>query len=526
MSRVIFSPLNLTPNRQMLKKISSLLLLVLVAVLCGLPSLPRSAASAMLQSKPRVIVGAMVIDGSGQRPFRANVRIEGNRIVTVGQFAPGARDEIIDARGLIVAPGFIDIHNHSEEGLEREPTAANQVSQGITTLAVGPDGDSPWPIADYLAKRDRQHQAVNVLAFVGHATVREMVMKNDNRRAATEKEIQTMAQLVEQGMRDGAFGLSTGLEYDVGQRATTEEVIGLARVAARHGGIYMSPIRDEADDAMAAFAEAIRIGREAHLPVQISHIKLGTVGVWGKASEVVAMVERAQKGGVDVTADCYPYDAWASTITVLIPSRRHDDPAAVAKGLADVGGAANVLIVACRAHADYEGRTLEEIARARKATPVDVYMQIVKDGGAGVVCRSMIERDIQTFYTQPWVMVASDGGIGGRHPRAAGTFPRVLGRFVREKRWFTLEEAVRKMTSLPAKRLGLTDRGLLREGMKADLVMFDPTRVLDRSTFKEAGLLSVGIERVFVNGEPVWEQGKTTGRLPGVVLRKNSDRAQ
>jgi N-acyl-D-amino-acid deacylase len=510
----------------MLKKISCLFLLLLVAMLCGLPSLSHTFANSPAQAKPRVIVGAMVVDGSGRRAFRANVRIEGNLIVTVGPFTPRANDEIIDARGLIVAPGFIDIHNHSEDGLEREPTAANQVSQGITTLAVGPDGDSPWPMAEYLARRDKQRMAVNVLSFVGHATVRELVMKNDTRRVATEKEIQAMAYLVEQGMKEGAFGLSSGLEYDVGQRATTEEVIELARVAARHGGIYMSHIRDEADEAMAAFTEAIRIGREAHLPVQISHIKLGTVGVWGKAGEVVAMVERARQSGVDVTADCYPYDAWASTITVLIPSRRHDDPAAVAKGLADVGGAANVLIVACKAHADYEGRTLEEIARARRMTPIDVYMQIVKDGGAGVVCRSMIERDIKTFYTQPWVMVASDGGIGGRHPRAAGSFPRVLGRFVREKHWFAIEEAIRKMTSLPARRLGLTDRGLVREGMKADLVIFDPKRVLDRATFKDAGLLSIGIERVLVNGEPVWEQGRTTGRLPGAVLRKNSERAQ
>ena len=213
-----------------------------------------------------------------------------------------------------------------------------------------------------------------------------------------------------------------------------------------------------------------------------------------------------------ITASCW----------VLIPSRRHDDPKAVAKGLADVGGASNVLITNCKAHADYEGKTLEEIAREKKTTAVDVYMQIVKDGGASVVCRSMIERDIKTFYTQPWVMVSSDGGIGGRHPRGAGTFPRVLGRFVREKRWLSLTEAVRKMTSAPAERLGLADRGLIRKGMKADLVLFDAKRVIDRSTFKEPQLLSEGIERVFVNGETVWENGKTTGRLPGAVLLKTN----
>jgi N-acyl-D-amino-acid deacylase len=502
----------------MRKIIIGSLILLFIAVSCGLPSLHASSP----QIKSRVIVGAIVIDGSGQPGFRANVRIVGDHIAEVGQFAPRAGEEIIEAHGLRVAPGFIDIHNHSEDGLATEPASSSQVSQGITTLAVGPDGDSPWPVADYLAKRAEQHTAVNVLAFVGHATVREMVMKSGYNRAASEKEISEMARLVEQAMSEGAFGLSSGLEYDVGHPATTEEVIALARVAARHNGIYMSHIRDEADDAMAAFEEALRIGREARIPVQISHIKLATLGVWGQSRRVVTMIDAARRKGIDVTADCYPYDAWASTITVLIPNRRHDDPKSVAKGLADVGGAANVLITRSKAHADYEGRTLEEIARTGNTTPVDVYMRIVKDGGASVVCRSMIERDIKTFYTQPWVMVASDGGIGGRHPRGAGTFPRVLGRFVREKRWLALEEAVRKMTSMPAARLGIADRGLVRRGMKADLVLFDPKRVIDRSTFKEPQLLSVGIERVFVNGEPVWENGKTTGRLPGAILRKSS----
>ncbi|HXG63580.1 MAG TPA: amidohydrolase family protein, partial [Blastocatellia bacterium] len=237
----------------------------------------------------------------------------------------------------------------------------------------------------------------------------------------------------------------------------------------------------------------------------------------------VALIDSARRAGVDITADCYPYDAWASTITVLVPSRRHEDPEAVRKGLADVGGAANVLVTSCKAHPDYEGKTLEEIARNRGVTPVEVYVQIVRDGGAGVVCRSMKEADMRVFYSQPWVMVSSDGGIGARHPRGAGTFPRVLGRYVREQKWLSLEEAVRKMTSAPAARLGLKDRGLIREGMKADLVIFDPKRVIDRSTFKEPQLLSVGIERVFVNGGIVWENNQASGKLPGVVIRKNQN---
>jgi N-acyl-D-amino-acid deacylase len=466
-----------------------------------------------------LIKGGTLIDGTGARRRRADVRITGDQIREIGRLKPRAGERVIEARGLVVAPGFIDIHNHSDRGLDSEPTAKSQIRQGITTLAVGPDGSSPWPIADYLARRDQQRAAVNILTFVGHATVRQRVMGKDFNRPATENEITQMAQLVEQGMREGAVGLSTGLEYDVGHPSTTEEVIALARVAARHGGIYMSHIRDEADLVLEALKEAIRIGREARLPVQVSHIKMGTVGVWGKAPEAVALIEAARREGLDITADCYPYDAWASTITVLVPSRRHDDPVAVSKGIADVGGAANILITNCRAHPDYEGKTLEEIARATSKTPVDVYIQIVKDGGAGVVCRSMQESDIRVFYRQPWVMVASDGGIGLRHPRSTGTFPRVLGRYVRERADLTLEEAIHKMSALPASRLNLRDRGLVKVGMKADVVIFDPAKVLDRSTMTDPFAEPIGISYVFVNGVSVLEAGKVTGELPGVVLR-------
>jgi N-acyl-D-amino-acid deacylase len=364
--------------------------------------------------------------------------------------------------------------------------------------------------------------APNVIAFVGHATVRQRVMGQDFKRAATETEIARMLDLVEQGMREGAVGLSTGLEYDIGHPATTEEVIVLARMAAKYNGIYMSHVRDEADLAFDAFREAIRIGREAEIPVQISHIKLGTVGVWNKAREAAGLIESARRQGLDITADCYPYDAWASTITVLVPSRKHDDPAMVKKGLADVGGGGNVLITNCAAHRDYEGKTLDEIAKTQGKTAVEVYIQIVKDGGAGVVCKSMIEPDIKTFYQQRWVMVASDGGIGMRHPRGAGTFPRVLGRYVREQKWLTLEEAIRRMSAFPAQRLGLRDRGLVKAGMKADLVIFDPDSVIDQSTMTQPRLEPVGILRVFVNGVAVVDEGKVTGERPGAVLRHDA----
>jgi N-acyl-D-amino-acid deacylase len=233
----------------------------------------------------------------------------------------------------------------------------------------------------------------------------------------------------------------------------------------------------------------------------------------------VKVIDAARKRGQDITADCYPYDAWSSTIRVLIPSGRHDDAKDVARGLADVGGAANITIVSCRAHPDFEFKSLAEIAQAEKVTAVEMYMRIVRDGGASIVCHSMKNEDIRTFYQQPWVMVSSDGGIGSRHPRGAGTFPRVLGLFVREQHWLALPEAIRKMTSLPAWRLGLPDRGTLKPGAKADIVLFDPATIIDHSTFEKPQLISAGISRVFVNGVAVWAEGKVTGARPGRALR-------
>ena len=469
------------------------------------------------------IVGGTLIDGSGRAPLKKSVVIiRGDSIVAVGptgkiQIPNGAH--VLDATGMAVAPGFIDAHNHSDRGFTTDPSAASQVSQGITTVVIGQDGGSPFPIGEYLATLDKAPISVNVLTFVGHATVRERAMGDNTNRAATPAEIESMKQMVAEAMRDGALGLSSGLEYEIGKPASTDELIALARVASASGGIYISHIRDEADKTFAALEEAIQIGREAHLPVQISHIKLGSVAVWGRANEAVALINKARARGQDVTADCYPYDAWSSTIKVLIPSGRHDDPVDVARGLADVGGPANITIVSCNAHPEYEFKNMEEISRQEHISPVELYMKIVRAGGAGVVCHSMKDADISTFYRQPWVMVSSDGGIGSRHPRGAGTYPRVLGRYVRELHWLTLPEAIRKMTSLPAQRFNMKDRGLIRAGFKADLVMFDPRTVVDRATFQEPQLTSTGVERVFVNGVEVWSDGKVTGHRPGRALR-------
>ena len=479
-----------------------------------------SGSATALQPAPGMIIsGARIVDGTGVPERTGSVRIEGDRIVAVGEVQRRDGDQVIDAQGLVLTPGFIDIHNHSTSGLRENAAAETQVAQGITTLVVGADGSSPWPIADYVTERQANRAAVNVLTMVGHATVRRQVMGDDYKRPAREPEIARMAALVEQGMREGAIGLSSGLEYEIGSYSETRELVELSKAAARHGGFYMSHIRDEADKAFDAFREAIAIGEQARIPVQISHIKLGTAGVWGKSAAIVTMIDDARKRGVDVTADCYPYNAWHSTITVLVPNKRYDDPASVKRALDDVGGAANVMIARSAAHPEYEFKTLEAIAKQQGMTPVDLFIRIVKDGGASVIATSMIDEDIRRFYAQPWVMVASDGGIGMRHPRGAGTFPRVIGRYVREQGWLSLTEAVRKMTSAPAARLKFSDRGTIAAGKVADLVLFDPATIADRSSFQQPATLPTGVEKVWVAGTLVWDSGKPTGATPGVMLR-------
>jgi len=504
---------------QHINRAISLMVLILVLMFTA-PSAFRgtSASDASI-----LIINAQLADGTGAPLISGALRIRDQRIAGFGKLIPAPGERVIDAHGLVLAPGFIDVHNHSIEGLDKDPLAETQVAQGITTAVQGPDGDSTWPVKDWIGQRRKNPAALNLAVFAGHATIREQVMGKDFKRVATPQEIEKMAQLTWQAMNEGAIGLSSGLEYEVGSYSNTAELIAMARSAAEHGGIYSTHIRDEADKAFDALLEEIEIAEEAHIPVDHSHIKLGTVGVWGKASEYIRVIEEARSRGVDFLADCYPYEAWHSNIKVIMPDKQYENPASVEKALADLGGPDHLTITEFKPNASYAGRSHAEISKSNKLSPVEMYIRIIREGDAAnteaaVIGHSMIESDLKAFYRQPWVMVASDGGIGSAHPRGAGTFPRVLGLFVREKHWLTLPEAIRKMTSLPAQRLNWKDRGVLREGAYADLVLFDPSTIMDHSTFTKPQDLPTGVEKVFVNGVLVWNDAKPTGATPGQVL--------
>ena len=486
-----------------------------------------TAAGPTSQSNTILIQGGMVIDGTGTKPRRADVRVSGDSIEGTGTLKPRPGERVIDATGKVVAPGFIDMHSHAAGRLADEPDAETQVRQGITTIVVGQDGSSELPLSEFFKSVSERTAAVNVASFVGHGTLRREVMGGDFKRAATAAEIGRMVELADREMSAGAFGLSSGLEYDPGFYSTTEELTALARVAKKYRGIYISHVRDEANKALESFREVVAIAREAQIPAQISHIKLGSTRVWGKANEVLRLIADARREGLDVSADVYPYLYWHSTITVLIPTRDWNDRAAWEKGLAEVGGAKNVLLSTYTPDSNWQGKTIAEIARSTGKDPVTVIQEIVSktrgegaNGRQAVIVTSMIEEDLRKFLAAPGIMFCSDGAMRGRHPRGAGTYPRILGRYVREQKVISLEEAIRKMTSLPADRLGVTDRGRLREGMKADVVIFDAERVIDHATTADPTAAPEGIESVIVNGQVVLDQQKITGTRPGRVLRK------
>lgn len=477
-----------------------------------------------------LIKNVLVYDGSGKQPFNADVRIKGDRIVAIGKsLSPEPGEAVRDEHGLALAPGFIDMHSHHDRGIFEDPDAEAVSRQGVTTIFVGQDGDSNFPLADFYSRLEKTPAAINVASMIGHATLRNQVMGKDLYRAATTDEIKRMQDLLRRELKAGGFGLSSGLEYEDGHFATTEEMIELSKVAASQGGFYISHVRDEASKVYDSYQEITRIGREGKLPVEISHIKLASPTVWHTAAtRMPAVFEQAKREGVDLKADVYPYQYWASTLRVLVTDRDYFNPQKVEHGLTDNGGPENLRISRYTPDPSLAGKTLDQIAAIWKVTPVEAYMRMIKatqseiEGGPeqeGVIGKSMSEDDVRWFIAHPRVMFCSDGELHGHHPRGAGAFPRVLGVYVRQEHVLPLEAAIHKMTEMPAEQLGLKDRGRIAEGYVADLVIFDPATVVDQSTLEQPEAPPKGIPDVMVSGEWVISDGKVTGKHPGHVIR-------
>ena len=527
---------------------------------------------AMLDLK---VVGGQIIDGTGAAAVRADLGIAGDTITAVGDLGREPAGRTIDAAGLTVTPGFIDIHTHSDWRLWGNRRAESKIRQGVTTEVVGNCGFSPAPVsdefreemrgfalslppgmdfswrsmADYLRGYRGEGVAVNVAQLVGHGTLRLAAM-GFARRPPTARELVTMERLMDDAMASGAYGLATGLIYAPGSYAETEEIIAVARRAA-HGGFYASHIRGEGATLLAAVGEAIRVGREGNVPVQVSHIKAAGRPNWGKVESALSLIDIARaEGGQDVMADVYPYTASSTTLRTLLPDwaleggieamlERLGDPGARARIRQEMTGGSpilarglgweDIMIASSPSRPEAEGRRLDDVARDWHIDPLDAAMDILVDerGGGYVILFQLDEADLRCALVHPEVMIGSDGsslavdgelGRGKPHPRSYGTFPRVLARYVRDEPILSLEAAVHKMTGLPARRLGLGDRGVLAVGAKADVVGFDPARVEDLATYENPHRYAAGIPYVLVNGRVVIDRGEHTGALPGRVL--------
>jgi N-acyl-D-amino-acid deacylase len=521
-----------------------------------------------------VIKNGYLVDGTGNPWFKADIGIKIGKVLEIGDLSSEDANRIINAKGLAVCPGFIDIHSHSEYSLLVNSKAESKIRQGVTTEVNGNCGDSPAPVegitaeaaeevkeykldmdwstlGEYLDRLEKQGVALNVAQLVGHGTIRTAVMGYEN-RPPTREDLNKMKDLVAQAMEDGAFGMSTGLFYTPGGFADTEEVIELCKVVAKYGGIYTSHIRGEGDPLIEAVAEAIEIGEKANIPVQISHHKACGIENWGKVEKTLWMMEEARARGVDVTCDVYPYTACGTDLVSLIPNWAHEggvdklrerlkDPKnrervkkEMLEGLpgwessVKQSGWGRIKVIGWKEHKEFEGKTIAEIAELKVIDPFDLTFDlIIKKESPELVDLAMNEEDVCTVIKHPLSMVGSDGwalapyGVlseSKTHPRSYGTYPRILRKYVREEKVLTIENAIRKMTSLPAQKLGLRDRGILREGMWADVVVFDPKRVVDEATYEEPHRYPEGIEYVIVNGEIVVDRREHTGALPGKVL--------
>jgi dihydroorotase/N-acyl-D-amino-acid deacylase len=540
--------------------------------------LVRAAANAP-PAYDLIIEHGRVVDGTGAPWFAADVGVRAGRVAAIGRLDHASAKRRIDAAGRIVAPGFIDMLGQSELTLLVNPHVPSKIFQGITTEITG-EGQSVAPVnaaiaqeqaphfrhygisrdwsdfSGYFARLEKQGLGINIGSYVGATTVREMVIGFAD-RAATAEELARMQDLVAASMRQGALGLSSALEYAPAPYASTEELIALASTAAQFGGIYATHMRSEQEAIMAAIDETIRIGREAHVPVEIWHLKAGGVANFGLMPEIVARIGRARAAGVDIAADTYAYTAWYNDLSAFIPPWAHEggnaklidrlrDPAVRARLKRElatpahdwdnewqsVPGPEAILIttVLNPKLLGLQGRNLAEIAKERSTDPMDTLFDILVEDGAqtSVAVFAMSESDVALAAIQPWVSfcndsegTAPDGVLGSEfpHPRAYGTFPRVLRKYVREERRMPLEEAIRKFTSLPASRLRLADRGVLKVGLWADIVVFDPEQITDKATFSAPKQLSVGMQWVLINGVPVIADGAATNELPGKVLR-------
>src|SRR6266571_2089055 len=507
------------------------------------------APAADAQAYDLVLRNARIVDGTGSPWYRADLAVRGD---TIARIAPAITDpaaRVIDLGGLAVAPGFIDLHTHAARGIFQVPTADNYVRQGVTTILEGPDGGSPVPLKPFLDKLEALPKSLNIASFLGQGSVRDAVIGLADRPASAQ-ELERMRALVEQGMRDGAFGLSTGLFYVPGIFTPLSEVIELEKVAGRMGGVHTSHMRDEAAGVVDSVRDTIAIGEQGRLPTQISHHKMIGKANWGKSVETLRLVDEARARGVDTTIDQYPYTASSTTIhAALLPGwalegglqqaiARIKDPATRPKVKAAVanlilterggGDPRNVVIVACAWDASLAGKNLAEITQARGQEPTlensaESVLWLIENGGCRGVYHAMGEEDLQRILAHPATMIASDGQVAqlsrdSIHPRSYGTFARVLAVYVREKGILTLEDAVRKMSSFPAARIGLADRGVLRPGMKADIAIFDPARVRDAATFDKPHQYAEGFRYVIVNGQLVYENGTVTAARPGRVL--------
>ena len=525
-----------------------------------------------------VITNGHIIDGTGSPWYSGDLGIRDGRIAAIGNLSSAARKRTIDAAGKVVAPGFIDMLGQSEMTILVDPHLPSKIYQGITSEITG-EGSSIAPLNEAIIQSDRssydhfkinpdwrtfrqyfqriekQGMGINLASYVGATQVRRMVL-GDNDVQPTPTQLDQMKTLVRDAMKDGAVGVSTSLEYAPAPYAKTDELIALASEAGKYGGIYATHMRNESDSVLEAIDEALRIGREGHLPVEIWHIKVAGKNNWGRMPEVVAKINAARAVGADVTADTYAYTAWYNDFSAFIPPWAHDggtpklverlkDPAARARIRKDmitpsrdwdnewqeIPGPEAIMIGAVENPAllSMQGKRLSEIAKLWNKDPIDALCDfLIQDPSTGVAVFGMSQPDVTLALQQPWVAIDNDSegtspeGILGQahpHPRAYGTFPRILSKYVREEKALTIEDAIRKSSALPAQRMRLTDRGVLKEGMWADVVIFDPATVHDRATFDNPNQLSEGMEYVLVNGIPVIDQGKMTKALPGKVLR-------